>query len=71
MSERGAIASGAYRKDLDPCLAMSLLMGGMCHLTAVWLLYARPYDLVDRGKQLFGLVEKSLIQPKRRKARPQ
>ena len=37
--------------DLDPYLAMSVLMGGMCQLTAVWLLYRRPYDLVERGSR--------------------
>jgi AcrR family transcriptional regulator len=58
---RRAIASGAYRKRLDPYLAMSLLMGGMCQLTAVWLLYRRPYDLVERGRQLFDLVERSFL----------
>jgi len=64
---RRAIEAGAYRKELDPYLAMSLLMGGLCHLTAVWLLYRRPYDLVDRGTELFDLVEKSFLRPGHRK----
>ena len=63
---RRAIEARAYRKDLDPYLAMSLLMGGLCHLTAVWLLYRRPYDLVERGTELFDLVEKSFLRPTRR-----
>ena len=54
---RSAISSGAYDKRLDPYLAMSMLMGGMCHLTAVWLLYRRPYDLVKRGEELFDRIE--------------
>ena len=58
---RRAIDSRAYREDLDPYLAMSMLMGGMCQLTAGWLLYRRPYDLVDRGRELFDLVEKSFL----------
>jgi AcrR family transcriptional regulator len=58
---RRAIACGAYRKRLDPYLSMSLLMGGLCHLTAVWLLYRRPYDLVERGRELFYLVERSFL----------
>ncbi len=49
-----AVRSGAYRKNLDPYLAMSLLMGGMCHVTAVWLLYGRKYDLVKKGKAVFA-----------------
>jgi AcrR family transcriptional regulator len=58
---RGAIASGAYDRKLDPYLAMSMLMGGMCHLTAVWLLYRRPYDLVERGRELFDRLELSFL----------
>ena len=54
---RGAIAAGAYDRLLDPYLAMSMLMGGLCHLTAVWLLYRRPYDLVERGGALFDRLE--------------
>jgi AcrR family transcriptional regulator len=55
----GAIEAGDYRKELDPYLAMSSLMGGMCHLTAVWLLYRRPFDLVQRGAEMFDLLERS------------
>jgi AcrR family transcriptional regulator len=58
---RSAISSGAYDKGLDPYLAMSMLMGGMCHLTAVWLLYRRPYDLVQRGEELFDRIELSFL----------
>lgn len=60
---RDAIASGDYRKDLDPYLAMTLLMGGLCQLTAVWLLYRRPYDLVQRGGEMFDLLEMSFLRP--------
>lgn len=56
---RRATAVGEYRRDLDPYLAMSLLMGGMCHLTAVWLLYRQPYDLVRRGLELFDFLDAS------------
>jgi len=59
---RDAVAAGAYRRDLDPYLAMSALMGGMCQLAAVWLLYRKPYDLVERGSALFALLEKSFVQ---------
>jgi AcrR family transcriptional regulator len=61
---RRAIAAGEYAKDLDPYLAMSLLMGGLCQLTAVWLLYGRPYDLVERGTQMFDLAESSFLPKK-------
>jgi AraC-like DNA-binding protein len=36
-------------------------MGGMCHLTAVWLFYRRPYDLVQRGEELFDRIELSFL----------
>lgn len=49
-----AIRAGSYRKNLDPYTAMSLLMGGMCHVTAVWLLYGRKYDLLKKGKAVFA-----------------
>lgn len=58
---RQAIEAGAYRKDLDPYLAMSLLMGGMCHLTAVWLLYGRKYDLVGKGEELFDTLHAGFV----------
>jgi AcrR family transcriptional regulator len=68
---RGAIEAGDYRGDLDPYLAMSSLMGGMCHLTAVWLLYRRPYGLVQRGADMFDLLERSFLHERaaRRRAR--
>ncbi len=49
-----AIRAGRYRKNLDPYIAMSLLMGGMCQVTAVWLLYGRKYDLLGKGRTLFA-----------------
>jgi len=65
---RRAIASGAYDKTLDPYLAMSMLMGGLCHLTAVWLLYRRPYDLVARGQELFDRLERSFVSAPRKRS---
>ena len=52
-----AIRAGSYRKNLDPYTAMSLLMGSMCHVTAVWLLYSRKYDLVKKGKAVFTTLD--------------
>lgn len=56
-----AIRSGIYRKNLDPYVAMSLLMGGMCHVTAVWLLYGRKYDLVKKGKDVFTTLHEGFL----------
>ncbi|KQW20877.1 hypothetical protein ASC80_11930 [Afipia sp. Root123D2] len=56
-----AIHSGAYRKNLDPYTAMSLLMGGMCHVTAVWLLYGRKYDLVEKGEAVFSTLHEGFL----------
>jgi AcrR family transcriptional regulator len=61
---RRAIAAGDYRRGLDPYLAMTLLMGGLCQLTAVWLLYGRRYDLVERGMEMFDLAEASFLRNK-------
>jgi len=66
---RRAIAAGSYDRHLDPYLAMSMLMGAMCHLTAVWLLYRRPYDLVERGSTLFDRLEMSFLAKSRRRRR--
>ena len=48
------ITRGEFRRDLDPHRAMSLLLGAMCHLTAVWLLYRRPFDLCPKGEAAFA-----------------
>ena len=48
------IARREFRRDLDPYLAMSLLMGVMCHLTAVWLLYGKRFDLRVKGAAAFA-----------------
>ncbi|MCA6112670.1 TetR/AcrR family transcriptional regulator [Bradyrhizobium cenepequi] len=56
-----AIRSGVYRKNLDPYLAMSLLMGGMCHVTAVWLLYGRKYDLLKKGRAVFATLHEGFL----------
>lgn len=53
--------SAAETNAQDAAIAMSMLMGGMCHLTAVWLLYRRPYDLVQRGEELFDRIELSFL----------
>nr|WP_249794348.1 TetR/AcrR family transcriptional regulator [Bradyrhizobium sp. BRP56] len=57
-----ASRAGTYRRNLDPYTAMSLMMGGMCHLTAVWLLYGRKYDLVKKGKALFTALHNGFVQ---------
>lgn len=56
-----AIRSGHFRKNLDPYTAMSLLMGGMCHVTAVWLLYGKKYDLVKKGQVVFKTLHESFV----------
>ena len=58
-----AIRSGTYRRTLDPYIAMSLLMGGMCHVTAVWLLYGRKFDLAKKGKTVFATLHEGFRNP--------
>lgn len=52
-----AIRTGAYRRNLDPYVAMSMLMGSMCQLTAVWLLYGMKFDLVKKGRIAFATLQ--------------
>ena len=59
-----AMRAGQYRKNLDPYVAMSLLMGGMCQVTAVWLLYGKQYDLVKKGNALFKTLNESFLSKK-------
>jgi AcrR family transcriptional regulator len=59
------IARGEFRRDLDPYLAMSLLMGAMCHLTAVWLLYGRRFDLRVKGGEAFEALRRTLLPGRR------
>lgn len=61
-----AIRTKRYRADLDPYLAMTILMGAMCQLTAVWLLYDRPFELVARARLLFETIEWSFLDRTRR-----
>jgi AcrR family transcriptional regulator len=56
-----AISSGHYRADLDPRLAMTVLMGAMCQLAAVWLLYDEPFDLVAKASALFTTIEPAFL----------
>jgi TetR/AcrR family transcriptional regulator, fatty acid metabolism regulator protein len=56
-----AIRSGVYRRNLDPYIAMSVLMGSMCHVTAVWLLYGRKYDLMKKGKEVFATLHEGFL----------
>lgn len=64
-----AISEGAFRKDLDPRLAMTMMMGTMCQLTAIWLLYDRPFSLVTKGEEALSLLCNSFSQkPCRNKA---
>jgi len=44
---------------------MSLLMGGMCQVTAVWLLYGKQYDLVKKGNALFKTLNESFLRADR------
>ncbi len=59
------IARREFRRDLDPYLAMSLLMGAMCHLTAVWLLYGGKFDLRVKGEAAFAALYPTFVQRRR------
>lgn len=50
----------------DPYLLMSIILGSMTHLVAVWLLYQRPFVLTTQGKRALALLMPSLLPPARR-----
>lgn len=62
------IAHGIREKTLapsnNPYLLMSIILGSMSHLVAVWLLYRRPYALSAQGKRALALLL-PLIVPRR------
>ncbi|TWT08650.1 TetR/AcrR family transcriptional regulator [Reyranella sp. CPCC 100927] len=59
------VARREFRRDLDPHLAMSLLMGAMCHLTAVWLLYGKRFDLRMKGAAAFAALSPTFAKRRR------
>lgn len=59
---RDGAAGGEFRGDLDPYLTATLLLGAMCQLTAVWLLYGRPFDLCDKGAAAFAALRPTFLE---------
>lgn len=50
------IAEGRLAKTNDPRLLMSIILGSMAHIVAVWLLYRRPFRLRDQGERALALL---------------
>ena len=57
---RLGIRRSEFSPGTDPHLVMSMLMGSLSHLVAVWLLYDAPYRLVQRGEEAFDLIARGL-----------
>ena len=54
------ITTRQIARSNDPHLLMSLLLGSMSHLVAVWRLYGQPYSLVARGEKAIQLLLKTI-----------
>lgn len=62
---RRGIAAKKLASTNDPYLIMSIMLGSMSHLVAVWLLYRRPYALTDQGERALALLMPTLLAPAR------
>jgi len=63
------IKQGIAEKSLaptnDPYLVMSIVLGSMTDLVAVWLLYDRPFQLTVQGERALALLLPTLGKPPR------
>jgi AcrR family transcriptional regulator len=53
---KAGIKNKSLARGIDPYLLMSVFLGSMTHLVAVWLLYGRPYNLSARGRKMLNLL---------------
>lgn len=60
------IAQRKLGSTTDPYLVMSILLGSMTHLVAVWLLYRKPFALTAQGERALALMLPSLLPGRRR-----
>lgn len=54
------IADGELAPTNDPYLFMSIFLGSMTHIVAVWLLYERPFHLTAQGERAVALLRPTL-----------
>ncbi len=45
----------------DPHLLMSIILGSMAHVVAVWLLYPRRFSLVQQGERAMALLRPAIV----------
>jgi AcrR family transcriptional regulator len=45
----------------DPYLLMSIILGSMTHLVAVWLLYPRRFSLLQQGERAMALLHPTIV----------
>jgi AcrR family transcriptional regulator len=58
--ERG-IAERKLARSNDPYLLMSIILGSMTHIVAVWLLYGRPFGLTTQGERALALLLPTVV----------
>jgi AcrR family transcriptional regulator len=55
------IAAKKLARENDPYLLMSIILGSMTHIIAVWLLYEQPYQLTAQGDRVLALLLPILV----------
>jgi AcrR family transcriptional regulator len=58
---KAGIAERKLARSNDPYLIMSIILGSMTHIVAVWLLYRRPYRLTIQGERALALLLPMII----------
>jgi len=54
------IASGVFRKDLDPYIVRNMILGFIEHLTIQWLLVGRPESISGFRDIVFDMVMRAI-----------
>jgi AcrR family transcriptional regulator len=58
---KAGIAARKLARSNDPYLLMSVILGSMTHIVAVWLLYGRPFRLTAQGERALALLMPMII----------
>jgi AcrR family transcriptional regulator len=58
--DRG-IAEKKLARSNDPYLLMSIILGSLTHIVAVWLLYGRPFRLTSQGERALALLLPTVV----------
>ena len=62
------IAERKLARSNDPYLLMSIILGSMTHIVAVWLLYGQPFRLTTQGERALALLLPTVVPFRKRRA---